>query len=160
METLAVLVHRITRVGAFVGGVFLILAMLLLISNIFGRFTQMVIPGSYEIFEMMMAIPVAFALVYAALHKTHVVVNLIVTRFPPRLNAASEILASLVSLVIWGLIFWGGAHLVYESGLREMTETLGIPYMPFRIILLFGIFLFCLTHILDMSRAFMRFLEK
>ncbi|MFC1820858.1 TRAP transporter small permease [Thermodesulfobacteriota bacterium] len=160
MKVLAVLVHHITRVGAFVGGVFLIIAMLLLMSNIFGRFAHFVIPGSYEIFEMIMAIPVAFALVYAALHKSHVVVHLIVSRFPPRLGAATEILASFLSLVIWAMIFWGGVLLVWENGLREVTETIEVPYMPFRIILLLGIFLFCLTYILDMSRAFRRFLGK
>jgi len=160
METLAVLLRRITKGGVVLGGVFLIAGMLLLMSNIFGRFMHLVIPGSYELFELIMAIPVAFALVYAALQKTHVVVDLIVSRFPPRLGVAAEILTSLLSFAIWALIAWGGALLAYENGLKEMTDILEIPVLPFRIVWLFCLFLFCLTYLVDLSRAFRRLLEK
>jgi len=160
METLAVLLDRITKGGLVLGGVFLIAGMLLLMSNIFGRFLHVVIPGSYELFELIMAIPVAFALVYAALQKAHVVVHLIVSRFPPRLGAATEIMTSLLSFAIWALIAWGGAHLAYENGLKEMTDILEIPVLPFRIVWLFCLFLFCLTYLVDLSRAIRRLLEK
>ena len=160
METLAVLLDRITKGGLVLGGVFLIAGMLLLMSNIFGRFLHVVIPGSYELFELIMAIPVAFALVYAALQKAHVVVHLIVSRFPPRLGAATEIMTSLLSFAIWALIAWGGAHLAYENGLKEMTDILEIPVLPFRIVWLFCLFLFCLTYLVDLSRALRRLLAK
>ena len=156
----AALLVRVTEGGAFVGGVFLIIGMLLLISNILGRFVHFVIPGSFELFEMVMAIPVSFALVHAALKKAHVVVNLVISRFPPKLGAAAELLVSLLSLAIWALIAWGGAHLAYENGLEETTEILGIPYLPIRIVWLFCLVLFCLTYILDISRAFRRLLGK
>jgi len=160
METLAVLLDRITKGGLVLGGIFLIAGMLLLMSNIFGRFLHLVIPGSYELFELIMAIPVAFALVYAALQKTHVVVRLIVSRFPPRLGAVTEMLTSLLSFAIWALIAWGGAHLAYENGLEEMTDIVEMPVLPFRIVWLFCLFLFCLTYLVDLSRAFRRLLEK
>lgn len=160
MKAFADLVHRLSKGGVFVGGVFLIFAMLLLMTNIFGRFTHTVIPGSYEMFELVMAIPVTFALVHAALQKAHVVVLLIVSRFPPRLGAAAEILVSFLSLAIWVLIAWGGSHLAYENGLIEKTDVLGIPYLPVRIVWLFGLFLFCLTYVLDLYGAIRRFFEK
>ena len=160
MNALAALLHRITKGGLFLGGVFLILGMLILMSNIFGRFVHLVIPGSYELFELIMVIPVAFALVHAALQKAHVVVHLIVSRFPPRLSAAAEILASLLSFTIWALIAWGGARLAYENGLKETTDILGVPYLPFRIVLLFCLFLFCVTYLMDLSRTIRRLLGK
>lgn len=160
MEILAALLSRITKAGLVLGGISLIAGMLLLMSNILGRFLHLVIPGSFELFELIMAIPVSFALVYAALQKTHVVVDLIISRFPPRLGAASEILTSLLSFVIWALIAWGGTHLAYENGLREMTDLLKVPYLPFRIVWLFCLFLFCLTYLVDLSRAVRRLLEK
>ena len=160
MNALAALLDRITKGGIFLGGVFLILGMLILMSNIFGRFVHLVIPGSYELFELIMVIPVAFALVHAALQKAHVVVHLIVSRFPPRLSAAAEILASLLSFTIWALIAWGGARLAYENGLKETTDILGVPYLPFRIVLLFCLFLFCVTYLMDLSRTIRRLLGK
>ena len=160
METLAVLLQRITKGGLFLGGVFLIAGMLLLMSNIFGRFVHLVIPGSFELFELIMTIPVAFALVYAALQKTPVVVDLIISRFPPKLGAAAETLTSLLSFAIWALIAWGGARLAFESGLEEVTDLLEVPYLPFRIVWLFCLFLFCLTYLVDLSRALRRLLAK
>jgi TRAP-type C4-dicarboxylate transport system permease small subunit len=160
METLAVLLERIMKKGLFLGGIFLITGMLLLMSNIFGRFAHLVIPGSYELFELIMAIPVAFALVYAALRKTHVVVDLIVSRFPPRLADAAEVLTSLLSFAIWALITWGGTSLAYENGLKETTDLLRVPFLPFRIVFLFCLFLLCLTYLVDLSRALRRLFGK
>ena len=160
MEALADLIERITRKGVFVGGDFLIAGMLLLMGNIFGRFLHIIIPGSYELFELLMVIPVGFALVYAALHQTHVVVRLIVSRFPAKLAAVAETGAALLSFVIWALITWGGARLAYENGLGEISDVLEIPFLPFRIIWLFCLFLFCLTYLVDLSRAFGKLRKK
>jgi TRAP-type C4-dicarboxylate transport system permease small subunit len=160
MNALDVLLERITKAGLLVGGFFLIIGMLLLMSNIFGRFLHLVIPGSYEMFELFMVIPVGFALVYAALKKSHVVVHLVVSRFPPKLNNAAEILAHLLSFIIWALIAWGGARLAFENGLLEITDVLEVPYLPFRIIWIFCLILFCLTYLLDLSRTFRRLLKK
>jgi TRAP-type C4-dicarboxylate transport system permease small subunit len=160
MEILSGLIKRITRQGVFVGGIFLIAGMLLLMGNIFGRFLHIVIPGSYELFELLMVLPVGFALVYAALHQTHVVVRLVVSRFPEKLAAVAEVLAALISFVIWGLIAWGGARLAYENGLGEISDVLEIPFLPFRIIWIFCLFLFCLTYFVDLFSAFGRLRKK
>ena len=160
METLAAWVHRITRGGVFFGGVFLMMAMLLLMGNIIGRSVPFVIPGSYELFELFMVIPVGFGLVYSALHKGHVVVYLIISHFPPKLRAASDVLVALLSLTIWVLIAWGGARLAFDNGLQEITDVLEVPYLPFRIAWLIALVLFCLTYILDLHQAFRRFFTK
>lgn len=160
MGALSDLLERITKWGVFAGGFFLLTAMMIHICNILGRFTNFVIPGSYEIFKLIMVIPVGFALVYAALKKYHVTVDIIVARFPPRLSIAAEILASALSFAIWGLMVSAAAILASETGLQELTETLEIPYLPFRIIWIFCLFLFSLTYLIDLSKAVRRFLNK
>jgi TRAP-type C4-dicarboxylate transport system permease small subunit len=160
MNVLAVLFQRITKAGIFLGGLSLIAGMLLLISNIFGRFVHFIIPGTYEMFELIMAIPVAFAVVYAALQSAHVSVDLIVSRFPPKLRAAAEILSYGVSFLIWALMAYAGAELAFENGLNEISETLEIPYLPFRMVWIFSLCLFCLVYLLDLYRAIRRFLDK
>ena len=160
MNVLAVLFQRVTKAGIFLGGLSLIAGMLLLISNIFGRFVHFIIPGTYEMFELIMAIPVAVAVVYAALQSAHVSVDLIVSRFPPKLRAAAEILAHGVSFAIWALMAYAGAELAFENGLNEISETLEIPYLPFRLVWIFCLFLFCLVYLLDLYRSIRRFLDK
>ena len=160
MNFISDMLERINKGGLIIGGVFLIAGMLLLISNIFGRFVHFIIPGTYEMFELIMAIPVAFAVAYAALQGTHVSVDLIVSRFPPKLRAAAEILAHGVSFAIWALMAYAGAELAFENGLNEISETLEIPYLPFRLVWIFCLFLFCLVYLLDLYRSIRRFLDK
>ena len=160
MGVLAVLLERVTKAGVFLGGIALIAAMLLTISNILGRPLKIVIPGSYEIFELIMVIPVGFALVYAALKKYHVIVNLIVSRFPPKIGAAAEMLAAFLSFAIWGLMAYAAASLAFETGLKEISDTLEIPYLPFRMVWIFCLFLFSLTYLLDFFRSLKRLFEK
>jgi len=160
MGVLSDLVERITKWGVFAGGFFLLIAMMLHIFNILGRFANFVIPGSYEIFELIMVIPVGFALVYAALKKYHVAVDIIVSRFPPTLSVAAKILAFALSFAIWGLMVSAAAILAFETGLQELTETLEIPYLPFRIIWIFCLLLLSLSYLIDLSRAVRRFSNK
>jgi TRAP-type C4-dicarboxylate transport system permease small subunit len=159
MSFFADLLRRITRGGSIAGGIFLTMGMLLLVGNILGRFVHFILPGSYELFEMTMTIPIAFALVYAALHSTHVTVDLIVSRFPPKLGAATEIFANLMSLAIWTLIAYAAIQLANENRWREVSEILGIPYLPFRIVWILCLILFCVVYVQDLYRAIRRFLE-
>ena len=160
MDALYNLIERVTKWGVFVGGIFLLGAMMLLISNIVGRPVNFVIPGSYEIFELIMVVPVSFALVHAALKKYHVVVELIVKRFPPRLGAVAEMFSSLLMIGTWGWMAYAGTSYALENGFRELSETLEIPYLPFRIVFLFCLLLFSLTYVVGFSQAFRRFFNK
>ena len=160
MDIFSSLLERITKAGAFLGGIFLVGAMLLLVTNILGRFVHFVVPGSYEVFELIMVIPVSFALVYAALHKSHVIVHLITSRFPPKLAITSEILACFISTCVWALLAYASAQIAFENGLNEVSETLDIPYIPFRLLWSFCLILFCLAYVLELCQTIGRSLNK
>lgn len=160
MEAIDKLIERLSKVGGFFGGLFLTAAMLLLMSNIIGRFTNTVIPGSYELFEMMMVVPVSFALFYAAVKQYHVVVDLIVFRFPKKLADAAEMVTSFLAFIIWSLVAWSNILTARENGLREVTDILEMPYLPFRLVWIFFLLFFCLVCFLDTVRAFGRLNKK
>lgn len=160
MNALAVFLERVAKGGGFLGGVFLIFGMLLLVGNILGRLVHFVIPGSYEMFELIMVVPVGFALLLASLRRTHVSVNLVLNHFPPRLRAAVKRLTLLLSFITWTLLTYGGASLAYENGLAEASDLLKIPYLPFRLVWVFCLCLFSLTYFLDLIRSFGSDVEK
>lgn len=160
MDTFAIWLQRLTKAGALLGGFFLIVALMILISNILGRFMHFVFSGSYEVFELIMVVPVSFALVYAAWHNAHVNVTLIVSQFPPRLRAATEIIVSILHLAVWVLIAWAVTHLAFENGLNEVTDLLNLPYLPSRIVFSIGLCLFCLICLWELYQAIRRFLGK
>lgn len=160
MEILSSIVRRVTKVGTVAAGVFLLGAMLLIVTGVIVRFFNIAIVGSFELMQLMMAVTIAFALVYAALQKGHVVVKIIVSRFPTRLGAIVGIAVSFLSLAIWGLMSWAAAQMVYEKGLREVSETLEVPYLPFRIVFILGLLLFSLTYVSDIFEGFKKVLGK
>lgn len=154
VEIFASIVQRVTRVGTVAAGVFLLGAMLLVVASVTSRFFKIAITGSHELMELMIAVVIAFALVYTALRKGHVVVKIIVSRFPTRLGAIVGIAVSFLSLAIWGLMSFAATQLVYEKGLREVSETLEVPYLPFRIVFILGLLLFSLTYVSDIFEEF------
>jgi TRAP-type C4-dicarboxylate transport system permease small subunit len=154
MEIFSRIVQRVTRGGTVLAGVLLSGAMLLVVASVIFRFFNKVIVGSHELMELMIGATIAFALAYAALRKGHVVVNIIVSRFPTKLGAIVSILASFLSLAIWGLMAGAATQLIYEKGLREVSETLGLPYLPFRIAFILGLLLFSLTFVSDIFEGF------
>jgi len=160
MNALAVALNRITRLGVLLGGAFLTIGMLILVANIFGRAFHFVIFGSIEMFELLMVVPLSFGLVYTALKKGHVVVNLVITRFPEKFQAAAEIFTSLLSLIIWLVIAWAAGSLAFENGMIEVSETLEWPYLPFRLIWTFCLILFGLTYLEDLLQAVRRLVKK
>jgi TRAP-type C4-dicarboxylate transport system permease small subunit len=149
MEIFSRIVQRVTKGGTVAAGVFLWSAMFLVVASVISRQFNVAITGSHELMELMISVTIAFALVYAALQKRHVVVKIIVSRFSVRTAAIVSIVVSFLSLAIWGLIAGATAQLVYEQGMRAISETLEVPYLPFKIVLILGVLLFSLTYISD-----------
>lgn len=90
------------------------------------------IVGSYDLSEYMMAIVVAFAIAYCAFLKGHVRVDLVVTHFPPRVQAIIDSFTGLLSLILFGFITWQSyvyMKLLFDSGLE--STVLLIPRFPF-----------------------------
>jgi len=160
MDYLANIVRRTGGLGMALGATFLVGIMVLIVANIVYRLMGHVIVGSYELTELMIVVSVAFALGYAALRKTHVVVKIVVSRFPQRAQAILEAFMSLISLATWAVIAWAGFLILSERWLREESEMLYIPFLPFRFVFLFGLILLCLIFLLDLLRALSQAVRK
>ena len=142
------------------GAVFLTGMMVLIVANVIYRLSGHVIAGSYELSELMIVVTAAFALGYAALKKSHVVVKILVSRFSPRAQAILEALMSLISLGTWAVIAWAGVLILSEKWLKEETELLSVPFLPFRFVFLFGLSLLCLVYLIDLFKALRQAVKK
>ena len=146
-------IRSINGGGMTLGAVFLLAMMITVVANIIYRFFGHVIVGSYELVELMILVTVSFALGYTAQQKGHLVVNILVTRFPQRIQSILEAITSFISAATWGIIAWASAGILTERWLREQTEMLSVPYLPFRFIWLFGLILLCLVFLLWTYKA-------
>ena len=160
MDYLANIVRRMGGWGMALGAAFLTGMMVLIVANIISRLSGHVIAGSYELSELMIVVAVAFALGYAALKKSHVVVKIVVSRFPQRAQSILEAFMSLISLATWALIAWAGFLILSERWLTEETDLLDVPYLPFRFVFLLGLLLFCLVYLIDLFRALSQAVRK
>lgn len=160
MNLVSNLLERISKLGLILGGFFIILGTLLLVGNVFGRFLSFSIPGSYELFELMMVIPVGFALLYTALKKGHVIVELIISRFPMRVALVLEIINCLASFAAWILVAYASLQMVRETGWLEQSDILDLPVAPFRVLFFICLIFFSITYLADMAESFRRLIKK
>lgn len=150
MEIFNRIIQRITGGGAWAAGVFLVASMLLVVTSVACRaFFNIGVVGTYELLQLMMGVVIAFALVYTALRKGHVVVNIVISRFSLKTGAIIGIAMAFLSLAIWGITSGAVAEYIYEVRLTELSETLEVPYLPFRAVFVLGLLLLALSYISD-----------
>lgn len=135
------------------GAAFLVGMMVLITAGVISRRAGNVIQGTYELSELMIVVTAAFALGYAALEKRHIVIKVIVERFPRRAQAILEAVMSFISLATWAMIAWTGFLILSKRWLNEASEYLSVPYLPFRLIFFLGLVLVCSVYLIDMVRA-------
>jgi TRAP-type C4-dicarboxylate transport system permease small subunit len=127
------LVYPAARALHSAGVSVLAMMMLLTASDVTLRYVfNRPIIGSYDLTEYMMAIVVAFGLAYCALLKGHVRVDLIVSHFSQRVQAAIDSITSLLGVILFSIITWQSfvyAELMFGSGLK--STVLLIPRFPF-----------------------------
>lgn len=108
--------------------------------------------GAFELVEYMMAIVVPFSIVYCAHNKSHVAVELILERFPQKIQHFFNIFTSVISIIFVSLIAWQNFLYIGECYSSEMTSAvLLIPTYPFAIPLAVGILAFGLILLLHLS---------
>lgn len=118
------------------------------------------ITGSCELTEFMMAILVAFGFAYTAVHKGHITVDLVVSRFPPRAQAVINTITWFFCLGIFSLITW--RSILYAESLRAggfISSALLIPIYPFAYVVAFGSAIFCLVLIQNIFEYLVQVVE-
>lgn len=89
------------------------------------------IPGFYEIIGLIGAVLYAFGIVYAAIKGQHIVMDLVVNRFPKKIRNISNIFMRLMVLVFCCLFAYAGYGMAIEL-IQEKTFDVRIPVAPFR----------------------------
>lgn len=146
-EQLAGLVTGLSRVLDKIAGLCMVAIMLLVISNIILRaFLNRPILGTYEYVGFLTAVVIGLALAYCAVQNGHIAISFVADRFPPRIQAAVDMIMNAAALCFWGLSAW----YIWKYG-RSMTDsgvvapTTQIPFYPFVYLVSFGLFVLSLV---------------
>jgi TRAP-type C4-dicarboxylate transport system permease small subunit len=160
MNRFTLITEWMGRSGRLISTIFLLLNMVIVVASIIYRLVGGALPGSYEMIEITIGATVSFALCYAALSKDHLVIDLLINRLHGRTRVVVNIFALVVTLVFLAWMAWAGTGTVAERLNTEETQTLGIPVMPFRIMWVLGLIVFCVVVIRDILLSFKEVVKK
>lgn len=129
-------IHRkLTRISTLfnvVAGAAVIVMMLLTCADVVLRLLRHPIPGTYELVGFLGTVIVSFALALTSLEKGHIAVEIIVQRFPARIQTGIEAVTSLIGAFLFALLAW--QSMIYAADMRqsgEVSVTLTMPIYPF-----------------------------
>lgn len=128
--------------------------MLLAVGNILLRIVWRPIFGTYDIIEFIGAILVAFAIAYCAVQRGHIQVELVVARFPQRVQGIIGSITGLLSLGIFALITWQCLVLASDMWrVGEVSMSALLPFYPYIYGVGFGCALLCLVILVDLGKS-------
>jgi TRAP-type C4-dicarboxylate transport system permease small subunit len=138
-----------------VAGTFMVAMILLTCANIFSRILWVPVKGTFELMGFFGAVVTAFALGYTQAKKAHISVDILVNRFPKKVQKFINGINYVICMIFFGLLGWQIAKLaniLRTSG--EVTETLRVIYYPFTYGVALGCFLLSLVLIVDLAKLF------
>ncbi|OGN91798.1 MAG: hypothetical protein A2Z70_00505 [Chloroflexi bacterium RBG_13_48_17] len=125
----------------------LVAMMLLTVSDVFLRYVfKKPILDSISLTEYMMVCGVFLALAWCEVNGKHVTVDIVVSRFSPKIQTIFSIGTYFVELGLCSLITWQSfLETLAIRQLQKASLLLGVPVYPFYFILTFGFALFSLV---------------
>lgn len=139
----------------FVAGTFMVAMILITCTNIFSRLVWVPVKGTFELMGFFGAVVTAFALGYTQAKKAHISVDILVNRFPKRVQKFLNGINCVICMIFFALGGWQIvklANTLRTSG--EVTETLRIIYYPFTYGVALGCFLLSLVMLVELAELF------
>lgn len=142
MHKFSELLVKATRCCDYLAGFCLAATMLLVVSNVFLRVIwRSPISGVIDYVNVLSALTIALALAYCALKNGHIMIDLVVEKWPTRAQAVVDSLISLLSLAFWAVATW----YTVEYGITMMKtavvmSTASIPVYPVLYLISLGLF--------------------
>ena len=145
-------IHAIVKWLAISGAVCTCLMMLLIVSNIVGRFVfKQPLLGTLELVDFMTVTAAFFAIAYAEYKKTNVKVDLLVEHFPRSARKITELIMNILCAAFCLGMSWQACQLVRDalSPMVRESSLLSIPLAPFMFFVALGSFLLAIEMLLN-----------
>jgi TRAP-type C4-dicarboxylate transport system permease small subunit len=144
-----------------IGSLALLAMMVVVAFNIFGRWVNRPIMGAIEIAGLCGGIVASIAIPYGAREKRNVVVDVIVSRLPPRVKGFFDTFTFLVALGIVGFVVYVAfKEARYAASFGEETLVASVPTSPVKFIWAIGLTLLFLVLIRDIISAFRKGIKR
>lgn len=150
------LAYRLARIGAWGGGILVIVASFIIGIDIAMRKAFSVsIGGASELSGYVLAIGSSWAFALALLDRAHIRIDTLYVLLPTRLAAALDILSLVTMLAFVGLLTWQGWHVFSQSfrlGSRALTP-IATPLMYPQFLWVVGLVYFLIVIVLLLAHC-------
>jgi TRAP-type C4-dicarboxylate transport system permease small subunit len=130
---------------AWVGAGALALMVLIVVSNVVGRYVfRKPLLGAVEMMGLLTVVVVFCVLAFTESKRAHIVVDIVVSRLRGRTKAIMASIMCFIGAVFFIIVGWQGWDLMWSNLFPDMRSTgvLSIPFAPIMFIMAFGCLLF------------------
>lgn len=147
--------YRLDRWAATLAGLALLLMMLIGAANVVGtKLLGLPVPGTYELTETLMVASAFLAMALAHADNSHIRVELLIDRLPPRGRALADAFAQLCTAGFFAAIAWfGWSAALHSLRVGEFSSgSLPLPMWPARLALALGATLMVVQGVAHLAR--------
>jgi len=154
MMRIAKFIQTVNRYLFSLGAVPLVIAAILTVIDVSGRYIRLPLPGTLEISTLCLALSVAFTLAHTQALKGNTDVDVLYNYLPPKLKKVTNVFTSLVCVIIVGLMTWRAwPWVAFSHRTQEWVDIVGWPFWPFKAVMLLGLFCLFVQFILDLVES-------
>jgi len=156
------LINALSRAMNIAASTVLAAMMLLTVSDVFLRyFLRRPILGTTELTENMMVCLTFFGLAWCAVQHSHLKVDLVMSRFSPRVQAIVDAITCFAGLCMVALIAWRSVlEAVMVQQLNIISSLLKIPAFPFYYVVAVGCALLCLVMVTQVIQSIKKAVQR
>jgi TRAP-type C4-dicarboxylate transport system permease small subunit len=150
MMRIAKFIQTVNRYLFSLGAVPLVIASILTVIDVSGRYIRLPLPGTLEISTLCLALSVALTLAHTQALKGNTDVDVLYNYLPPKLKKVTSVFTSFVCVIIVGLMTWRAwPWVAFSRRTQEWVDIVGWPFWPFKAFMLLGFFCLLVQFILD-----------
>jgi TRAP-type C4-dicarboxylate transport system permease small subunit len=158
-------IHSASRTLGWIARVILVALAISVLVDVVARNINQPITGNVEVAEPLLVAIAYFALAYTYMHRGHIRVEVIYTRFSERTKDVMDIITTFLGAGVFGVMVWALVSRVISiagsSSSGPLTPgILEIPLAPMFFLIAIGVFVLCLELILDIVAAVTRVISK
>lgn len=105
-------------------------------------------PITFEAIGFMMVILIFFAVAHSQFQRSHISVDIVVSRLPIKIQSVIGSITNFISMGLFGIMAWRSvvhAQYLRETGIQSATLPMHLPVSPFLLLVAFGSGLLCLV---------------
>ena len=153
-NSMVILSERVTLWLARAGSVGLGIMMFLTLADVIGRLFNSPIAGTVEVTELIMGMMIYLGVGYTTIHRGHIRVDILITRFSTRLQAALGVITHIIAFAFMVVVCW---RLFLQAASRiennDITQIWEIPVWPIAFVMAFASVLMVTSLLLHLVAA-------